>query len=74
MDIKQIKSILTKHKETICKMCDLLQDNGVPAQDGEIILAHLAGMSAGMRQVPLDDGILQTLASSWEWMVEHDPV
>ena len=56
MTPSQLQTITRRHAKTLDDIITLFQKAGITAVEGEAILLHLAGLSAGNRQQSITDG------------------
>jgi hypothetical protein len=58
-----------EHTALVSKICDVLKEADMSAEDGELALLWLAGLSLGMRQADMTDSVnspLAMLALGWQ--------
>jgi len=70
MTVSELRRITERHSETVDKIVDILEKAKIPAIEGEAILLHIAGLSAGNRQQSVVGDWLLPLSISWGFAAE----
>lgn len=71
MTPEQIRDRVIKYRALILAIGSTMETLEVSAEDGEIILLHMAGLSAGDRQQPISPEWTRPIAIAWAFAAEY---
>ncbi len=72
MNTAEFLRTTSRHAKLIAKIGDVIEQNGLTPAEGEAVLLHLAGLSAGDRQQSIRcDDWLNPLTVSWGFAAER---
>lgn len=71
--MSDLRKVLTKHVDLLGKITDLFDKDNVPANEGEMVLAWIIGISVGMRGGSLTEkgGPADVIAIAWKLGAEE---
>ena len=70
MNIASQRRVTTRYAKEVEGIMDILEGANVSAAHGEILLLHIAGISAGNRQQSIRNEWLEPLAIAWAFAAE----
>jgi len=68
----ELQKITRRYHAAVCEIADTMTRHEVSAEDGETLLLHIAGLSAGNRQQPINGADwLLPISLAWKFAAEH---